>query len=204
MLGGTEGNMSALSQARAWALREVWREDGKPDYGMLTFIAGKVQKVGGGSPGKQAMSKFFKKLDDDPQWFPGKSTQETFGPSSVITPRNQATAARQFMALKKRGREPTYPNAVAVAADALRNPDTGEPVDKRRVYKIFETRCYDDPEDKTDTWKHRQRLMGKWALTDPQIEHRFTWSKIMLAKNHPAEWMYQKFVWRSLRNASKN
>ena len=27
-LGGTEGNMSALSQARAWALREVWRKTG--------------------------------------------------------------------------------------------------------------------------------------------------------------------------------
>ena len=54
-LGGRTGSLSALSEAKAWALREVWRESGKPDHGMLSFIASKVKKVGvggrsGGSP----------------------------------------------------------------------------------------------------------------------------------------------------------
>ena len=40
-LGGCKGHLSALSEARAWALREVWNEAGKPDYGMCTFIAGR-------------------------------------------------------------------------------------------------------------------------------------------------------------------
>ena len=93
-LGGRNGNLSPLSEARAWALREIWRESGKPEYGMLTFIAGKVKKNGGGNPTQPALSQFFAKLDADPEWFPGKSLQEQFGPSSVITPRNQVIVAR--------------------------------------------------------------------------------------------------------------
>ena len=39
-LGGREGYMSGQTQARAWALREVWRdENGEKTYGMLTHIA---------------------------------------------------------------------------------------------------------------------------------------------------------------------
>ena len=37
--GGRQGYLSPLSEARAWALREIWREEGKPEYGMLTYIA---------------------------------------------------------------------------------------------------------------------------------------------------------------------
>ena len=70
--GGRQGYLSPLSEARAWALREIWREEGKPEYGMLTYIAGKITKNGGGNPGQPAMSKFFAKVDADPEWFPGK------------------------------------------------------------------------------------------------------------------------------------
>ncbi len=61
--GGRKGSMSPLSEARAWALREIWRDAGKPEYGMLTYIAGKVRKNGGGSPTHSAMSQFFAKVD---------------------------------------------------------------------------------------------------------------------------------------------
>ena len=43
-LGGRPGCLPALQQAKAWALREVWRETGKGDYGMNTFVAGKLKK----------------------------------------------------------------------------------------------------------------------------------------------------------------
>jgi len=63
-LGGRVGSLSALSEARAWALREVWRESGKSDHGMLSFIARKVKKVGvgrrvGGAPNHSAISQLF-------------------------------------------------------------------------------------------------------------------------------------------------
>ena len=82
-LGGCKGHLSALSEARAWALREVWNEAGKPDYGMCTFIAGRITRVGGGHPEGGAVRKFFSKLDADPEWYPGNSTQERHGPASV-------------------------------------------------------------------------------------------------------------------------
>jgi hypothetical protein len=88
--GGRKGNLSALEEARAWALREVWQDDHKPEYGMHTYIAGKIKRIGGGHPGGAAVKKFFDRVDADPGWFPGKSTQAQFGPSSVITPTNQA------------------------------------------------------------------------------------------------------------------
>ena len=30
--GGWKGRMSALSEAKAWALREAWREHNEPEY----------------------------------------------------------------------------------------------------------------------------------------------------------------------------
>ena len=48
--GGWKGRMSALSEARAWALREAWREHNESEYGLLKFVADRVEKVGGGHP----------------------------------------------------------------------------------------------------------------------------------------------------------
>ena len=35
-------------QAKAWALREVWKEDGKTTYGMHAFVASRVRKTKNG------------------------------------------------------------------------------------------------------------------------------------------------------------
>ena len=112
-LGGRDGNLSALSEARAWALCEVWRDGGKTDYGMFTFIAGRLKKVGGGRPTLQAVKQLLERIDGDRDWFPGKSSQQRHGPSSVITPTNQSIVARSAMSMKERGVEPTYSNLVA-------------------------------------------------------------------------------------------
>ena len=53
-LDAPRGCLSAWSQARAWALRECWREAKESEYGMLAVIAGKVGKSGGGQPSPQA------------------------------------------------------------------------------------------------------------------------------------------------------
>ena len=66
-LGGRDGCLSPLSEARAWALRETWRDEKESEWGMLSYIAGKLKKKGGGNPSVSAVSQFFAKLDADPQ-----------------------------------------------------------------------------------------------------------------------------------------
>ena len=38
-LEAPEGKLCGREQAKAWALREVWRADGRSDYGMHLFVA---------------------------------------------------------------------------------------------------------------------------------------------------------------------
>ena len=47
---GRTGTLSALSEAKAWALREVWRSEGNSDWGLMNFVAERVEKIGGGAP----------------------------------------------------------------------------------------------------------------------------------------------------------
>lgn len=199
-LSGRDGHLSALSEARAWALREVWRDDKKPEYGMLTYIAGKLKKVNGGRPTPQALGQMFAKIDSDPLWYPGKSIQETFGPPSAITPTNQAIVAKSAMAMAERGEEPTYAALVSKNPKALENPETNEPISKNRVYNILETRCYDDPDDPEDTWGHRP-LSSKVALTDVDIEKRFFWGRHMLNLKWQAWWIFKNIVWTDICNS---
>ena len=126
-LGGRKGYLSPLSEAKAWALREAWRDAGKPDYGMCVYIAGKLWKIPEEGkkkehPSAAAIHKMFGKMDADPDWFPGKSCQQSFGPPSVITPTNQSVVARSAMAMSSKGKEPTYPALVANNPQALLNP----------------------------------------------------------------------------------
>ena len=74
--------MSALNQAKAWAWREAWRDVKGSDWGVLAYVRKKVVKIGGGPPSDSALSRFFTKVDEDSDWFPGKSNQEQFGRTS--------------------------------------------------------------------------------------------------------------------------
>ena len=84
-----EGKLCGREQAKAWALREVWRAEDKSDYGMLTFIAGKLNKTSGGMPGggppnRASMKEFFDKIDADPDWHPGKASETRRGPKRLL------------------------------------------------------------------------------------------------------------------------
>ena len=37
--GSVDGRLCGREQAKAWALREVWRSEGKRDYGLFEFVA---------------------------------------------------------------------------------------------------------------------------------------------------------------------
>ena len=52
-LGGADDRLCAREQAKAWAVREVWLHEGKGEYGMYGFIAGKVKKTKDGQRRQQ-------------------------------------------------------------------------------------------------------------------------------------------------------
>ena len=162
-MGGVMDTFSPLSEARAWALREVWRDENESEWGMLSYIAGKLKKKGGGNPSVEAVHKFFAKLDADPQWFPGRGYQEQFGPPSVITPGNQAIVARSALAMSAREQKLSYAALVPNNAEQLLNPQTGQLVHKKRVDAILEERCFDDSSNPEYTWANRARF-SKVAL----------------------------------------
>ena len=169
--GGQDGRLSAQGEARAWALREAWKATHTSVYGMWAFVAAHVTKVGGGNPTPSAVQQLVEKIDADPEWYPGKAEVNARGPKSVITARNQNVAAQSAMSMKARKIEPTYPALVAANPVALLNPNTGKPVDKKRVYAILRERCYDDPGNPQDTWAHHVRF-SKNALTDENMAKR--------------------------------
>ena len=196
--GGRTGYLSALSEAKAWALREVWRAEGKGDWGMTSFVAQRVQKIGGGKPGQPAISKFFQKVDSDSQWFPGKSSQTDFGPDPALSGQCKNAIAQAAMAMKKRKIEPTYPKILAACPQAVINPDTGKPVTRRRIYDVFRELCYD--EDPEHPWSHRARFSKK-ALTDVQKEKRLECACAIQELRHTAKWYFEKVVYADICNS---
>ena len=204
-LGGSEGTMSAQTEARAWSLREAWRDEGKPSYGMLTYIASKVYKIvppmaKKEHPTPSALHQLFQKIDNDKGWFPGKSEQVKHGPAPAINGTNQSIIARSAMTMKERGEEPTYGSVVAHNPKASLNPKTKGAVSPKALYKVLRKRCYDDANDPDDTWTHDSRY-SKEALTEDQIAARWAWSKMMKRAGRRPNWYYQKLIWTDLCNS---
>ena len=127
-LGGRAGNMTAMEEARAWALREAWQDEGKSSYGMSAHIASKVCKIAPKGPKKakkehpspSAVSQLFAKMDNDRDWFPGRSDQQSFGPAPAINGANQGIIARSATTMKEQGQEPTFGSIVAASPNASR------------------------------------------------------------------------------------
>ena len=88
---------------------------------------------------------------------------------------------------KARGADPTYGQVCGSCTDAVINPGTGKPVDKRAVYVVFKERCYDDPQDPDNTWPNRPRLSRK-AITEEVRIKRAEWATWMLGLRHTGAW----------------
>ena len=166
-LGGRQGNMSGQTQARAWALREVWKDEhGEKTYGMLTHIASKLYTITPPRkkkehPSSNALGQLFDKMDNDQEWFPGKSDQARYGPAPALNGTNQGIIARSAMTMEEGGKEVTYPQIVAHNPKACVNPATNRPVHKKQIYKVLKRRCHDDPNDPEDKWVPDYRLSNK-------------------------------------------
>ena len=71
--GGGPGALSPLTQVRVWALRDAYVDTGAKAHGLQVLIATKVTKVGGGRPEAEVVRRLLARIDDDPDWYPGKT-----------------------------------------------------------------------------------------------------------------------------------
>ena len=117
-----DGYLCAWEQAKAWALREAWLAEGKSDQaGHRLHVAGLLQKsLGGkprgGSPSAQAVGQLFQRIDDDPEWFPGKTKSEAApGPKRLLRGPKATAIAAAAKRLKTGGEEPV-PRAASARA----------------------------------------------------------------------------------------
>ena len=100
-LRGQHGRLCAWEQAKALALREASRElHGRTQ---LAWIAARVEKVGGGHPSGGALHKFFKVVDGDKEWFPGKRMGRSAWPEAT----NGACEAALYCTVSDGGQEAT-------------------------------------------------------------------------------------------------
>ena len=112
-LEAPEGKLCGREQAKAWALREVWLEDGKGKYGMLAFVASRLKKMQdgepkGGAPCLNAVKEFFEKMDADPSWFPGKHSGAKRGPKRVLRGGKVSAIVAAAKRIKAEDDEVTY------------------------------------------------------------------------------------------------
>ena len=162
---GKRGNLSPLMQAKAWGLSEAGVSAGD--------IAEKVTKVGGGHPNRHAVHKLRARIDDDPEWYPGKRPHVSYGPAPILRGAKRKRVAECAMALKRRGVEPTYATIVPQCPKAVLNPGTGKPVDKGAVYKVLREDCRDDGAE--ETWTCEPTL-SRNALSLAEREKRRRWA----------------------------
>ena len=153
--------MSPLEQMRVVCYRDAYRAASPVVVENLhARIAPKVQKIGGGSPTRNAIRQLLEQVDADPAWYPGKAAVlahagKRSGPEPALSGAKKRCIANSAMAAKEEGLEPTYALAVARCPKAVVNPATNEPVDKKIVYSISKTMCYD--KDPTQKWKNQAR-----------------------------------------------
>ena len=170
-LGGKDGSLSAREQLKAWALREAWRQQNDGVYGMHTWIAERLTKNGGWQPTKNSVKEFLEKVDTDQEWFPGKQYGEQRGRKRVLTGAKALAVERCAKAHKAKGGEVTYGHSCGNCPDAVINPATGKPVDKRAIYTVFRECCCDDEEHPENTWANKARLV-RTALTTAMVTKR--------------------------------
>ena len=197
-LHAPEGKLCGREQAKAWALREVWRSEGKSEYGMLTFVASKLVKNKKGKPSPKdkptvaSVKEFFDKIDGDADWFPGKHSDTKRGPKRVLRGGKVGAIVSACKKLRAEEEEATYNELVSRCPTATLNPDTGEAVDKKLVYRVFRENCHDEGAD--DRWEHLT-LMAQTALDEPAMARRVIFGRHMDSLGYTAEWFYLNVVW---------
>ena len=158
----------------------------------LSWVASRVVKVGGGNPTKQSMQEFFSKVDEDPEWYPGKHCGGKRGPRASLTTAKRKTLAHCAMAIKSRGDEPTPIEVIQRCKKASLNPRTKQPFCEKTLRKVFVKECYDF--DPAFPWKH-QAALQKVFIPDDVKRRRLTMAQHILHQDHSYQWWFQQVVW---------
>ena len=196
----TPGRLTPWQQARALALRDVSREE----YGghvCVSWIASKVQKTdetgeaySGEAPGQGSLSEFFKKVDEDPDWFPGKHNGEKRGPAPVMTGAKRQRIASSGMRQKENGNEPSVDVTRVRCPVATFNPKTKQPFCDKTIRKVWVADCYDfTPEY---PWKYQYPLQKKYLPADVKA-HRLAMTNDILGSDSgdSVAWWSRNVVW---------
>ena len=147
-----KGRMAPKEQCKLWALREVLRAQGA-DSTQFEWMSQQVTVVGGGSPGRDAVRRFFQRVDDaGDDWHPGYTAGRR-GRRPEMTPRKRRMLAVSMMAAKKRGVMPCYETALALAPRASFNDATNAPFSRQTINEVLTTSCYD--KDPSKPWEFR-------------------------------------------------
>ena len=198
-LEGRAGYLSAWSEAKLWAVREIWRAEKESDHGLQTFAASLVTKVGANDhPSQRAVGLFYEKVDADPEWFPGKTCRTKFGPDRALSGQQVSAIARSAQAMKARGVEPTYPMIVASCPNAILNSETNQAVGKKRVYDVFRENCKDEGAEVN--WEHKARYSKK-ALTAQMMVKRLAFGVHVQSWGRTPTWIYNHVVWTDICNS---
>ena len=189
---GTEGTMAPIEQAKLWGLREALRKMGE-DTTQYAWMASQVRVVGGGHPSRQAVDKFFARVDADTEWHPGK--RGAVGRPKELTAQKRDAIARTAMRLKRSGQEPSYEAVVSAAPAATRNDTTAEPFSRQTINDVFTTDCYDhNPEKPWEfRWARRRR-----PLTAEQMLERVQWGSRLLRAGLTGAWVVHNIIWADI------
>ena len=192
-LRAQNGYLPAIEQAKLWALRAVMRKMGE-DVTQYQWMAAQVRLVGGGHPTRQAVHKFFTRVDGDPDWYPGKR-HNVGGRPRALTSAKRKRIAHSAMALKRRNMEPCYMAVKAQCPAALHNPTTGKPFSRTVINQVLTTDCYDHVPSKPWRFVYGPR---RRPLTPPMMELRLKWARRLRRHGESAEWFHDNVIWADI------
>ena len=146
------------------------------------------------APAHGSVSEFLDKVNNDPEWFPGKHNGVKRGPQPRLTISKRRRIAASAMSQKGEGYEPSVEVTIAKCPAATHNPQTRRPFCDEVIRKVFVEDCYDfDPES---PWKLQYPLQ-KVFLPDKVKEHRVRMVDEIeaLPNSSDAGWWYRYVVW---------
>ncbi len=191
-LSAAEGTLPAIEQAKLWGLRAALRKLDEDDK-QVTWMSQQVRLAGGGHPTKQAVTKFFQRVDADPDWHPGK--RGAVGRPARMTPARRRRIAASAMAMKRRGEEPSYDAVVAQCPETTRNPDTGLRFSRTRINDVLTTECFDHQATKPWRFVFPRK---KRPLAAAQMTERAGWARRLLREGNTPAWYAHNIIWADI------
>lgn len=132
--------MPPLEQAKLWGLRHAMQALGEETDCFQWFSEQvTVGNDGEHNPSRQAVEKFFQRVDANPQWYPGYKGPNVGRPIE-LTAQKRKIIARSQMRLKRSKSnpgEPSYAAALAAEPEATLNPTTGKPFSRPKINEVF-------------------------------------------------------------------